>query len=172
MEQLDRSAKSLAVLSQDRLAAPQLGGAAVEVHDRARGVAGIDGDRAQIEKGAVALLAGAQRRLGLLALNVFILQLDVQRMGDPGEFVLANQAEDQRLVHGAHLFLEAGGFGHETFLYPFAFAFGSGGASGLCGGRGPARVGMPVVSPSYSVDRGRITTTPLSVMTYSRMSLL
>src|SRR5471032_1414487 len=111
-EHLEGAAKFLVGIAQRGLAAPQFGGAAVEILDRARDVAGIDGHGPQLEQGAIAFLAFAQRRFGLLALDDLALQLEVQQIGHIGELVLAYQAEHQRLVHGEHLFLESCALGH------------------------------------------------------------
>ena len=67
--QAQRAAEPLAGIAGGGRAAPQLGGAAVEILDHARGVAGIDRHRTEFEQGAKADLAGAQRRRDMLALD-------------------------------------------------------------------------------------------------------
>ena len=64
-DHLERAAEPLIGVSDRRCAAPQLGGAAVELPDHARGVTGIHGHRTEFEQGAKALLAVSQGVLGL-----------------------------------------------------------------------------------------------------------
>src|SRR5665213_2656043 len=85
--------KPLVIIPQRWLAPPQFGGAAVEILDHTRGIAGIDGHGTHLEQGAIALFAFVERRLRQLALGDFAPQFGVQCVCDADEFLLAQRTE-------------------------------------------------------------------------------